>query len=1330
MKHRFRGGVWPAQRPRRLPNKVTLRVEQLEPRLVLAHIVGTDVGLALATKSLLAEAPILPLAGQGIAAEFGTGETTRTQLNPRQLPGSSLSQFPPSALYRIEPAIVAGDPDGTPSDSPANRIDPNTADSLFAGVGSLRINANGSNYTCTGTAISPIHVLTAAHCLDLDANGSIDADPADVQFNVNIGPGSDSTYEITAGQLYLHPDWTGFENPSANDDIAVVELSSALANNVPIYPLNDVPFDQKVTAFFAGYGRSGDGISGYTTGASYTVKRWGMNDIDYYFVDDEGSGVRETFQFDFDAPDSPDSLGNDVETTLGSGDSGGPSFIEDANGNLKLFGVNTFTTQFESNTPVAPLFGSGGGGMVVAAYVDFINGIIHGDQVVVSETDNSTVVSEDGDSDTYSVVLSSVPSHSVVVDIAGGDQLTVYPTQLTFTTDNWDVPQDVLVQAIDDSVVEGPNVGIISFAASSGDLGYQRVAIDNLSVHIIDNDWSLKTTPYVDLGPSDNVAWDQPRASVELLIDDAGTGSVGPSILNTWLLDTGANTTIAFRSAVEDMREPPYIYQTEGKFVEIGVAGPHEFDISAAYRFDFAGNSGVRNTLLDSRIISDPENDISIFGPFGIVGMPAMNDRATTLDFSGWTTINDDSDLLMRVDFSDEVPPDNGHRFSVPVDKRITFSPDEQVTEGNYSPMWADVPFLTAIPVHNGAAAGGNFIYDSGAQVSVMSTRVAKEIGLDSNGDGLLDENDANFARFETVGGVGGTITAPVFLFDEVRVPTQQGVDMSWTDLQWLVLDIADGLDGVIGFDLMTSGWIEAFAVNGQSGSIMQAQLDFLQWSTSGLGAVHLDLNPEISQVIDPSGPGARIIETGGSTTVSETGVSDTYEILLTQQPTENVTIALTVSSATAPTQLSAVDQANPDNDFMIFTPANWNIPQTVLVSAVNDGTAENFHRSSVRHVSSSADLNYDNVGMPRVITNIIDDDYPGVMIIPSDGATEVVEGGSTDTYQVVLSYPNSQDVKIRMEHKQGQLTAVDAANPLNSFLTFTPDNWDVPQTVLVTATEDNVEEGLHEAYISHFIDTNDTDFTEAFSLQELVTIRELENANVVDRRIFYNGSRFDGRDDGVNVADSVAIAPNPDELVAMGEDPALGKTALLPGQTATFQNYTSYSAGINGIMIDVIGLRRPGALTAGDFVFHVGNDDTPSTWSLAPTPARVDVRLLPDGLTHRITITWPDNAISKQWLQVTMLPNLTTSLLEPEVFYWGNAIGESGDSTTNTRVNATDEIGARNNPHGRFTLATVFDRYDYDRDTRVNATDQIIARNNTTGRFTSLRLITVPATN
>ncbi|GAG48550.1 unnamed protein product, partial [marine sediment metagenome] len=94
------------------------------------------------------------------------------------------------ALADVQKLIVAGDPNGSPSDSPALRADSNTTDSPYAGVGSLRVDAagfDGYTYIGSATAISPTHVLTAAHMFDLDDNGTIDVDATDVTFILNYG---------------------------------------------------------------------------------------------------------------------------------------------------------------------------------------------------------------------------------------------------------------------------------------------------------------------------------------------------------------------------------------------------------------------------------------------------------------------------------------------------------------------------------------------------------------------------------------------------------------------------------------------------------------------------------------------------------------------------------------------------------------------------------------------------------------------------------------------------------------------------------------------------------------------------------------------------------------------------------------------------------------------------------------------------------------------------------------------------------------------------------------------------------------------------------------
>jgi RHS repeat-associated protein len=232
--------------------------------------------------------------------------------------------------------------------------------------------------------------------------------------------------------------------------------------------------------------------------------------------------------------------------------------------------------------------------------------------------------------------------------------------------------------------------------------------------------------------------------------------------------------------------------------------------------------------------------------------------------------------------------------------------------------------------------------------------------------------------------------------------------------------------------------------------------------------------------------------------------------------------------------------------------------------------------------------------------------------------------------------------------------------------------------------------------------------------------------ATVVGRHIFYNQSYFDGNNAAANANDDNAIAPTPDHA----SDPALGKTALLPGQTATFQNYTNYSRGINGIMVDIEGLADPDNLDATDFTFRVGNNNDPAGWAEVTAGAAVSVRPHPtEADTSRITITWPDNAIAEQWLQVTVLATDHTGLAENDVFYWGNAVGDSGEGNTSTFafVTVTDELAARHNPHNLLDPAGIDDFCDYNRDRWVTVNDELIARHNATNFLNALKLITVP---
>lgn len=219
--------------------------------------------------------------------------------------------------------------------------------------------------------------------------------------------------------------------------------------------------------------------------------------------------------------------------------------------------------------------------------------------------------------------------------------------------------------------------------------------------------------------------------------------------------------------------------------------------------------------------------------------------------------------------------------------------------------------------------------------------------------------------------------------------------------------------------------------------------------------------------------------------------------------------------------------------------------------------------------------------------------------------------------------------------------------------------------------------------------------------------------ASVVGRHIFYNDSSFDGNNLAANASDDNAIATD--------------KQALLPGQTATFANYTSFTDGINGIMIDILGLPAS-TLTAADFSFLVGNTSSTATWTTAPAPQSITVRsgAGADG-SARIEITWANNAIEDEWLQITVNADANTGLSQPDVFYFGNAIGESGNSSTDAAVTIADALGARG--HISANPVSITSDYDFNRDGVVSAADVAIAEQNLTNGSAILQLIS-PAAN
>jgi hypothetical protein len=210
--------------------------------------------------------------------------------------------------------------------------------------------------------------------------------------------------------------------------------------------------------------------------------------------------------------------------------------------------------------------------------------------------------------------------------------------------------------------------------------------------------------------------------------------------------------------------------------------------------------------------------------------------------------------------------------------------------------------------------------------------------------------------------------------------------------------------------------------------------------------------------------------------------------------------------------------------------------------------------------------------------------------------------------------------------------------------------------------------------------------------------------AGVANQYLFYFGS---------SAFNDSATSPSSADYNAIATD----KSALSPGQTATFANVSSYSDGINGILIDFGNETAGVTFTASDFAFAVGNNNTPVSWATAPAPMAIATWIGPNGDTFA-DIAWANNAIQEEWLQVTVVADANTHLASNDVFYFGSLIGATGSSTASNgtvlQVTAADLVATQNNA-SLLSSVSITNLYDFNRDGYVTAADFVLCQDNAT---------------
>lgn len=165
-----------------------------------------------------------------------------------------------------------------------------------------------------------------------------------------------------------------------------------------------------------------------------------------------------------------------------------------------------------------------------------------------------------------------------------------------------------------------------------------------------------------------------------------------------------------------------------------------------------------------------------------------------------------------------------------------------------------------------------------------------------------------------------------------------------------------------------------------------------------------------IVTVTDNDVAGITVNPTSGLTT-TEAGGQSTFSVRLNSQPTANVTIPLSSSR----TSEGAVSPAS-----LTFTPQNWNVPQTVTITGVDDAIADgNQAYTIVTAPAQSSDANYNTRNAADVsVTNTDNDTAALTLTLSADSVAE----GATLIGTVRRNTPTTDALAVA-------LTASDAAS-------------------------------------------------------------------------------------------------------------------------------------------------------------------------------------------------------------------------------------------------------------------------------------------------------------
>ena len=599
--------------------------------------------------------------------------------------------------------------------------------------------------------------------------------------------------------------------------------------------------------------------------------------------------------------------------------------------------------------------------------------------VTISET---SLEIEEGDFDTYTVVLDTEPAGNVTVTLGGitNTDVTLDKTTLTFTTGSWDTAQTVRVTAEQDAdAVDEEVVNIAHTVTSADDSDYDGVAAGSVAVTVTDDD---VPSPDLTLTMAPPTHGDT---------DDDGEINLGDTLRYTAVATNSGNVPL------------------ENVNVKDALINTSSTDC-AGLPIGATCTSTVTYTIVQADVERGSVSNTATAAADGVAAKTVTRQisvaQVEELKLEKTTTTDGFAGTGESIPYGYKVT--NAGTVSLTGTLEID---DDKIASGN----------ITCPTVPGGGIAPGAFLTCTGSYTTTQADVDAGKVTNEATASlgGVTSGSDTATVNWQAPQGSQPRLSVSSGEDDEDAGSFTFTVTLNPSSLQTVTVDYATG------GGTATPG----SDYNSASGSLTFSPGETSKSVTVMIADDDVDESDETFNLILSDAENASIpIPTGTSTirdddtagvTVSDTsldideGDSDTYNVVLDSQPTHDVTITVNDPSNTDV-------MAEPAD--LTFTSANWDTAQTVTVTASQDSGHDD-EDATVTHTAASTDTKYNGISVSDVSVDVTDDDDVPVTVSFEQSAYTVAEG-SSETVKVRLSADPERTVEVPIT-----VTTIDGAD-------------------------------------------------------------------------------------------------------------------------------------------------------------------------------------------------------------------------------------------------------------------------------------------------------------